>query len=51
MVELYFNNSKSNLANLSNFTTNLVFVDLDASKLEITMDLAEMRVSVINYNL
>ena len=51
MVELYFNNSKSNLTNLSNFNTNLVHVDLDASKLEITMDVAEMRVDVINHNL
>ena len=51
MVELYFNNSKSNLTNLSNFNTNLLHLDLDASKLEITMDVAEMRASVINYNL
>jgi len=45
MVELYFKNSKSNLTNLSNFNTDLVYVDLDAShQLEITMDVAEMRV-------
>ena len=48
MVELYFNNSKSNLTNLSNFNTDLVYVDLDAShQLEITMDVAEMRASVL----
>ena len=47
MAELYFNNSKSNLTNLSNFNTDLVHVDLDASQLEITMDVAEMRASYI----
>ena len=45
MFEVSFTSSSSlNLTNLSNFTTNIVHLDLDASEMEIKMNVSKMRV-------
>ena len=47
MFEVSFTSSSSlNLTNLANFTTNIVHLDLDASEMEIKMNVSKMRVKI-----
>ena len=45
MFELNITSSSMNLTNLTNFTTDLVRLNLETSELEIKMNVSNMRVS------